>query len=230
MRTMAIAGGLLASALALTGCGLANIGGPTEQDTASYQVTDKVTKLRLESSAGDTVVTETGGDAIRVTETLRWRGDDKPTPEHKVEGEELFVTYDCPSSFGSCRVDYKIEIPKGLAVDLEAGSGNMTLRDLTGTIDVKLGSGDVDAAGLGGKKVYADAGSGDIELKYRSAPAEARLKTGSGNTKLVVPAGKYAVSTDVGSGDVNVKVDNDGSSPNKISVSAGSGDVSVEPG
>ncbi|MEO3802682.1 DUF4097 family beta strand repeat-containing protein [Nonomuraea sp. B1E8] len=230
MRTMAIAGGLLASALALTGCGLAKIGGPTEQETASYQVTEKVTTLRLESGAGDTVITETGGAAVRVTETLRWSGDDKPTAEHKVEGEALFVTYDCPSNFGSCSVDYKVEVPKGLAVDLEAGSGNITLRDLTGVIDVKVGSGDVEAAGLGGKKVYAEAGSGNIELKYRSAPDDARLKTGSGDTRLVVPAGTYAVTTDIGSGDENVKVDNDGSSPHKISVSAGSGNVDVEPG
>ncbi|RVX38163.1 putative adhesin [Nonomuraea polychroma] len=229
MKTIAIAGGLLASAVLLTGCGLGDIAGPTNQDTTSYEVTDKVTKLQLESGAGDTVVTETDGAAVRVVEKLRWRGDDKPKPEHKVEGGVLLVTYDCPSNWGSCSVDYEIEVPKGLAVDLDSGSGNITLRALTGDIDVHVGSGDVDATDLAGKKVVAEAGSGNVELKYTTAPASAQLKAGSGDIVLNVPDGAYDVRTDTGSGDETVSVKNDGSSPNKISLTAGSGNVSVLP-
>ncbi|MFG1702397.1 DUF4097 domain-containing protein [Nonomuraea sp. M3C6] len=230
MKTMAITGGLLASALLLTGCGLASIGGPTNQDTASYQVTDKVAKLQLKSGSGDTVVTETDGSAVRVVETLRWRGDEKPAAEHKVDGDVLFVTYDCPSSWGSCSVDYKIEVPKGLPVDLDSGSGNITLRALTGQVDVHVGSGDVDATGLAGKKVFAEAGSGNVELKYTAAPDSAELKAGSGDVVLNVPDGAYDVKTDVGSGDATISVKNEGSSPHKISMTSGSGDVSVLPG
>lgn len=230
MRTMVIAGGLLASAVLLTGCGLASVAGPNNEDTASYQVTDKVTKLQLNNNSGDAVVTETDGSAVRVVETLRWRGEDKPKPEHKVEGQALLLTYDCTSNWGSCSVDYKIEVPKGLAVDLDSGSGNLTLRSLTGQIDLHVGSGDVDAADLGGKKVIANAGSGNIELKYASAPESAQMKAGSGDITLSVPEGAYDVKTDMGSGDANVSVKTDGSSPNKISLQAGSGDVTVSAG
>ncbi|MDP4509786.1 DUF4097 family beta strand repeat-containing protein [Nonomuraea turcica] len=230
MKTIAIAGGLLASAVLLTGCGLGDLAGPTNQDTTSYEVTDKVTKLQLESHAGDTVVTETDGTAIRVVEKLRWRGDDKPKPEHKVEGGALFVTYDCASNWGSCSVDYEIEVPKGLAVDLDSGSGNITLRALTGDIDVHVGSGDVDASDLAGKRVVAEAGSGNVELKYTTVPTSAQLKAGSGDIVLNVPDGAYDVKTETGSGDATVSVKDDGSSPNKISLSAGSGNVSVLPG
>ncbi|MEW9547956.1 DUF4097 family beta strand repeat-containing protein [Nonomuraea sp. NPDC050783] len=230
MRTIAIAGGLLAAAALLTGCGLGSLAGPTNQDTASYQVTDKLTKLQVNSGSGDVVVTETGGTAVRVTETLRWRGDAKPKPEHKVEGGVLAISYDCPSNMGTCAVDYKIEIPKGLAADLDAGSGDVTLRALSGDLDVHVGSGDVDGSDLAGKSVVADAGSGNVELKYASAPASAQLKAGSGDITLNVPDGPYDVSTDVGSGDATVSVDNDHSSPNKISLKAGSGDVKVAAG
>jgi DUF4097 and DUF4098 domain-containing protein YvlB len=140
------------------------------------------------------------------------------------------VTYDCPSNFGSCGVDYKVEIPKGLAVDLDSGSGNLTLRGLTGDIDVFVGSGDVDASDLAGKKVVGEAGSGNIELKYTTAPVSAKIEVGSGDVVLQVPNGAYDVSTDTGSGDANVKVKTDGSSPYKISLASGSGDVSVQPG
>ncbi|MFI7706990.1 DUF4097 family beta strand repeat-containing protein [Nonomuraea sp. NPDC049480] len=230
MKTIAIAGGLLASAVLLTGCGLASIAGPTNQDTASYQVTDKVTKLQLDSHSGDAVVTETDGTAIRVVETHRWSGDDKPKAQHKVEGGVLFVTYDCPANWGRCSVDYKVEIPKGLPVDLDSGSGNLTLRGLTGDLEVFVGSGDVDASGLAGKRVVAEGGSGNIELKYTAAPDSAKVEVGSGDITLNVPDEGYDVSTDTGSGDANVKVKRDDSSPRKISLTAGSGDVSVLPG
>ncbi|WP_043640625.1 DUF4097 family beta strand repeat-containing protein [Nonomuraea candida] len=230
MKTIAIAGGLLASALLLTGCGgLASIAGPASQDTASYQVTDKVTKLQLKSGAGEAVITETGGSSVRVVETLHWRGGDKPQPEHKVEGEVLFLSYDCPDNWGSCSVNYKIEVPKGLALDLDTGSGNLTLRSLTGDVQVSVGSGDVDAAGLAGRKLTATAGSGNIELDYTAAPAVATLETGSGDITLKVPDGPYAVKTEVGTGDVVVKVKKDDSAPNRISLTAGSGDITVSP-
>jgi hypothetical protein len=229
MKTIAIAGGLLASALLLTGCRLDGFGGPTNQDTVSYEVTDKVAKLHLSGQAGDSVITETGGTAIRVVETLRW-SETKPEAEHVVEGDTLRVSYDCKGTWGNCGVDYKIEVPKGLRVEAETGSGNITLRSLTGPLVLSTGSGDIDASALAGESVVAEAGSGDIELKYGAPMDSAELKVGSGNVTLRVPAGAYDVSSEVGSGDATVSVKDDQSSPHKISISSGSGDVSVLPG
>jgi len=229
MKTIAIAGGLLASAALLTGCGLSGIGGPTHQDTVSYEVTEKVTGLQVESQAGDIVITETDGAAIRVVETLQWQND-KPETEHSVNGGTLLVRYDCQSAWGNCSVNYKIEIPKGLRVAAETGSGDMTLRSLTGPLTVTAGSGDIDASGLAGKTVAATAGSGDIELKYATAPDAAELEAGSGNVTLRVPDGPYAVRTEVGSGEATVSVNNDPAASRKVSLTAGSGDVSVLPG
>ncbi|KAB8195737.1 DUF4097 family beta strand repeat protein [Nonomuraea phyllanthi] len=227
MKTFAIAGGLLASALMLTGCGLASIAGPSNHDTSTYEVTDKVTKLQLKTGSGDAVITESDGAAVRVTETLNWRGDEKPKPEHTVEGESLLLTYDCASDLGTCSVDYKIEVPKGLAVDLDAGSGNITLRGLTGRLDGHVGSGDLDAADLRAKQAVVEAGSGNVELKYAAAPDGVELKLGSGNVVLHVPDGAYDVKTETGSGDVDVSVKDDDSSPRKITLTSGSGDVTV---
>ncbi|MFI7692152.1 DUF4097 family beta strand repeat-containing protein [Nonomuraea sp. NPDC049655] len=230
MKTIAVAGGLLAAALVLTGCRIESFGGSTNQDTVSYQVTDKVSKLQLKSDAGDTVITETDGTAVRVVETLRWRGDDKPKPQHKVEGQALFVTYDCPSNWGNCSVDYKIEIPRGLAVDLDSDSGDITLRALSGQLDAKLDSGDLEGSGMTGKKVYVQADSGNVELKYASAPDSAELRADSGDVVLRVPTGSYDVKTDVDSGDATVSVKSDPSSPHKISLTASSGNVTLSAG
>ncbi|HEX4814012.1 MAG TPA: DUF4097 family beta strand repeat-containing protein [Nonomuraea sp.] len=229
MKTIAFAGGLLASAVLLTGCGLTSIAGPRNQEVVSYDVTDKVTRLRLDAQEGDAVIIEGAGAAVRVVETHRWSGGDQPKARHRVEGGVLLVDHDC-SGWSSCSVDYKIEIPKGLPLDLDSGSGNLTLRGLTGDLRIHVGSGDVDASGLSVKNVVAEAGSGNIDLRYAAAPGNAKIEVGSGDIVLNVPDGAYAVSTDTGSGAADVKVKKDAAAPNKLSLASGSGDISVLPG
>ncbi|NUR86191.1 MAG: DUF4097 family beta strand repeat protein [Nonomuraea sp.] len=227
MKTMMIAGGLVGAALVLSGCGLKSVGGPTNQETKNYQVTEKIAALQLKSGSGDTVISEYSGTAVRVTETLQWR-DDKPKAQHSVNGDTLFVTYDCPGNFlGSCSVDYKIEVPKGLKLDVDSGSGDLTLRAVSGDLTLSNGSGEIQGSGLIGKRVYAKAGSGNIELKYASAPDSAEFNAGSGDVTLMVPQGSYAISSKVGSGDKNISVPNDPSSPHKVSFEVGSGDANM---
>ncbi|MFC5816748.1 DUF4097 family beta strand repeat-containing protein [Nonomuraea harbinensis] len=233
MKRLVIAGGLLASAAlltgGLTGCGLTGIAGPTEQDSVSYEVAEKVTKLEVRNGSGDTEITETDRGTVKVDETIQWRGE-KPTTEHTVNGDTLVIKYDCPRLVaGNCGVNYKIEVPKGLQVTTEAGSGDITLRALSGPLTVSSGSGTVDASGLTGKTVVAELGSGDIELEYAAAPDSAEVETGSGSVILRVPDEGYDVSADVGSGDTTVSVRDERNAPRKIKVSAGSGDVSVLP-
>lgn len=228
MRRWVIAGGLMASAALLTGCGMAGLGGPTEEDKVSYEVTEKVTKLEVHNGSGDTQITETGGSSVKVDETLQWRGS-RPRTEHRVEGDTLVLTYDCSSRFGSCGVNYKIEIPKGLEVVAEAGSGDLTLRALSGPLTVNSGSGEVEGADLTGRKVVAELGSGDIELEFAAAPESAEVETGSGNATLRVPDEGYAIRTDVGSGETDITVRQDPNAPRSIRMSAGSGNISVLP-
>lgn len=53
------------------------------------------------------------------------------------------------------------------------------------------------------------------------------LEVGSGDITLNVPDGAYDVKSDVGSGDKNVSIKSDSSSPRKISLKSGSGDITV---
>ncbi|MFD9945057.1 DUF4097 domain-containing protein [Nonomuraea sp. NPDC059023] len=229
MKTIVFAGALLASTAVLTGCGLASIGGPTEESVVNYDVNDKVALLDVNSGSGDIVITESERSGIRVTETLQWRNN-KPQAEHKVEGDTLRVTYDCKGGFGSCSVSYKIEVPKGLKVKADAGSGTITLRNLTGELEASAGSGDIEASSLGGKKVLADAGSGSIDLKYASAPADVTLEAGSGDVTLTLPGGSYNVKANADSGDSKVEVTNDPNAANRVTIEAGSGNINVVPG
>lgn len=225
-RTVVTAGAALAACITLTSCGFGGIVGPKEKAEVNYDVTDKVTSLQLRSGSGDVTIRETDRTGIKVTESLYWTSD-KPQAEHKVEGETLSVFYDCKKDWGNCGVNYRIEVPKGLNVNVDAGSGTVTLRSLSGAIEANLGSGDIDGSGLTGKKLFAENGSGHIEMKYAAIPDDIQAETGSGDIKIYVPAGSYNVNTDVGSGDATVKVTDDPNSSHKVTLTGGSGDVSV---
>ncbi|KAB8183545.1 DUF4097 family beta strand repeat protein [Microbispora catharanthi] len=228
MRMMVMAGGLLATAALLTGCGLRDITQAANQATLDYEVKEKVARLVVVGGAGDIVISEAAGDVVTVSETLHWSSG-KPTTEHHVDGDALVVTYDCPHAMDNCSVDYKVHVPKGMRTELETGSGDIHLRALSNPIKAKVGSGDLEGAGLTATDLTVEAGSGDTVLKYATAPDSIDLVTGSGTAKITLPGGPYDVDAEAKSGDVTVSVTTDQNSPHKVVARAGSGDISLLP-
>ncbi|RCG32580.1 hypothetical protein DQ384_03550 [Sphaerisporangium album] len=219
------AGAVLGAGLLLTGCGLGNIAGPTKQAEQAYDVTGDVGVLRVDSDSGAIVVTESRRSGVHVTETLHWKST-KPATSHPVSGGTLRLEHKCEGDWG-CDVDYKIEIPRGLDVRLETGSGDITLRSLTGELQARTGSGVIDARDLGGGRAVAETGSGDVELRFATAPRNVEVDTGSGDGVVHVPQESYHVTLDTGSGSHTLELPNDAASPRRIIVRTGSGDAKV---
>ncbi|GAA4582116.1 hypothetical protein GCM10023194_15780 [Planotetraspora phitsanulokensis] len=223
---MIVAGVALGAALALTACGaeidLGKVGLGGEQAVESYDVTDEITALRAYTGAGEIVVNESGRTGVHVTETLHWRGE-KPQNGHQVDAGTLTLRYQCHD----CSVDYRVEVPKGLNVNIDAGSGTITLRELSGQVSAAAGSGDIDARGLSGRQVTATTGSGEVKLRFAATPEKVRVETGSGDGTVWVPSGSYNVTASTGAGDEEVAVTQDPSSPRTVVVKTGSGDARV---
>ncbi len=230
-RALATAGAMTASALLLGACGLGNLVGPEHEDKVDYSVTEKVTELTVETGAGDITVVESDRSGIAVTERLSWRGADdaKPRTTHAVAGERLTLTYDCPGTIGNCGVTYEVQIPRGVGVKADSGSGRLILRGLSGAVEASTGSGDIEGEDLTGKRAVGKTGSGDVELRFGSVPDDVEVDTGSGNGVVRVPAGAYNVTAETGSGDELVEVNRDGGSSHKIVVKTGAGDAKVLP-
>lgn len=142
-----------------------------------------------------------------------------------MDGDRLNLHYRCDGS--DCSVDYRVEIPPGLAATLNSGSGTLTLRDLSGEVTAVSGSGDIDASGLRARRFRAEAGSGDVEAGFKETPDHVEVETGSGEATAYLPGGKYDVTLETGSGDKTVQVTDDPSSPRKITLRTGSGDAGV---
>lgn len=227
MKRMLMVAGLLGIAAVSTGCGF--VGGQ-QTENASYDVADKVAGLRIESDSGGVEVVESDRTGIRVSEKLTFRKN-KPVPTHKVSGDTLELKYTCPgTSFGigaGCEVAYRVEVPRGLRVEVVSDSGTVTLKALSGDVEATSDSGTIDASGLTGKRIVGKSNSGGLEFTFAAQPDKLDLSTDSGTTSVKVPKGAYKVSATTDSGSKTIDVASDPSATHTITLDSDSGSIKV---
>ncbi|MFI7633979.1 DUF4097 family beta strand repeat-containing protein [Nonomuraea sp. NPDC049400] len=222
--------GLVGLAALSAGCGLA---GPLNEDTASYDVTDKVAGVRVEADSGTVAVVESDRQGIRVTEELSWRKT-KPETSHKVQGDTLTLSFKCANTWGlgsggaACEVSYKVEVPKGLRVNVSSDSGDLTLKGLSGELNARTDSGAIKTDGLAAKRVTAETDSGDVDLAFGGPPDKVVTSSDSGNISIHVPQGPYNIVAKTDSGGKNITVPTDASAARQIELTTDSGDLEVE--
>ena len=132
-------------------------------------------------------------------------------------------------------------------VTVGSGSGDVQVNGLTGTVSLQNGSGNITGGALSGRKVTLKAGSGNIaidslesldvvvtdgsgniDLTFTKAPTRVRVSNSSGNVNVVLPRGvRYQVNASTDSGNRNVGVLQTSAPDHVITVTDGSGNVSV---
>ena len=121
-----------------------------------------------------------------------------------------------------CSIDYDIKVPDATLVNVDIGSGDITLGGALARVSASSGSGDIDAKSLATPTLLAKTGSGDLDLNLAQAPTTATVKTGSGDVNVQVPRGEaYAVNVTTGSGDQDVTVDRVAGSTHTITAETG---------
>ena len=254
IRRVGVLALIVASTTALTGCAGVIGAKMTYEDTLPSKVTDVV----LTGGAGDVVVATTAG----VTETTVHRvirRSTNPGESYKLDGTTLTIDTSCGAN---CSVSYEINTAPGVKVrgkersgdirlegvadtDLEVTSGDLTVSDATGPVQIKATSGDIRVLNAKGA-VKIKSTSGDIEARDAGGPVDIGVTSGdvqvslaapnsvtahstSGDMTITVPAdGKYKLVTNSGSGDVHTNgLTSDATSKNVIDVRVASGDVTV---
>src|SRR3954470_9750410 len=197
--------------------------------TETFAVTEPVQKLVVAADAGDVKVVATDGDRVTVRRTTHWvRSEPKPT--NTVSGAILRRADDCGGVTPfRCDSGYRIEVPRGLAVEVHADSGDVDVRGVSGAVDLESGSGDVTGHGLTGARLRATSDSGDVRLGLMSSPVSVEARSDSGDVDLELPHGEYALDADTDSGDTSVHgiVRYDRAS-NAVKAHSDSGDVTVD--
>ena len=225
-----------------------------------HEVTETVSTVRLQNGSGNVVVKGSdGGSGTEIRRKVEYPKDaDKPSGvTHRLEGDTL-VLDGCGNR---CSVSYEVTVPSknvrivgdntsgdvtldGVAgVEVKIGSGNATVRNVTGEVRLDNSSGDVTASEVAGEfsakigsgnarlskmrgQVQVDNNSGDIDVEM-AVVQSVRADAGSGNLTVRVPKGAYRVDVDSGSGDKNIDVKSDPAASVELVLKSNSGDVTV---
>lgn len=256
-RAAALTATAIAAGLAVTGCRFeVNMGSRMITDDAN--VSGPLSAVQLTASDGDIKIHTGPGAGAAIHRTIHYRGKTKPQPGQQVTDGVLTFVRGC----GDCSVDYDLTVPASVQVrirngsgsvrvtdvataDIQAGSGDVMVRNVPGAVrahtgsgsvrvdstgaqnDLHTSSGDITAIALGGGTLLADTGSGSIRLIFGTAPANVRATTGSGDLRIKLPSGRYKIDSSTGSGDKNITVPDDRTATATVFAKTGSGSINI---
>lgn len=233
------------AALAVGGTALSFAALLVLQHATSTYAFDGVRAVDVDAGTGDLQVVADGGSRTQVEARESWSFSRVRHSERVVDGV-LQLRASCPDWYGQCGLSYVVHVPAGTAVrarsgagdlevsgvgdvDAQASSGDVRVRDTTGTLVVRASSGDVRVTGARAGRVSARTGSGDLDLTLAAAPDDLEASAGSGDLTVRLPddGGGYRVSTRTGSGDERVGVRRDDTARRALDLRTGSGDLDV---
>jgi len=174
------------------------------EKTEKFAVTEPVQKLVVAADTGDVKVFATDADHVTVHRTTHWVTSE-PTPTKTVSGGVLRLADDCDGwTTFRCETNYRIDVPRRLAVDVRVDSGDVDVRGVTGAVNLSSDSGDVSGRGLAGARLRATSDSGDVRLGLVASPSAAEALSDSGDVDVDLPRGEYALDAHTDSGDTSV--------------------------
>jgi hypothetical protein len=230
------------------------------QTRLDFSNTEKVavSEIRILGGSGDVTVRGTGPSGqIRVDRIVRYHGE-QPTATYRIAGTVLHVDTACRRR---CSITYDIQAPPGVAVRGENGSGDLELSDVA-AVDVEVGSGsitvldassdvavetrsgnvtasrvkgdltaftrsgEVAATDIAGGTARVETTSGNVRLAL-SDPTDVTASATSGNIAVSVPEGRYRIDAEANSGDTDVDVPNDPGATHALTLRARSGNITV---
>jgi hypothetical protein len=197
--------------------------------------------------SGNMRVTQAAGDRLQVTGTAHYSLVRSTVTRHTTPSG-VTVSSQCHFVTGVCSFDYQVAVPAGSPAFLSDGSGDLTLRGLSGPVNLQnqegdiigtalsgprvvIGnqSGDIIISGLASARVTASDASGNITLTFTKVPDRVQVSDQSGNIKLVLPRGRtlYRVNASTSSGNRVVNVPTSLVSTHVITVTNQSGDITI---
>lgn len=208
-------------------------------------------KFKLANGAGDIVLVGTDNPKVKVSyKKKKW--DEKCKIDFKQTKELLKVEVTTNKSWFStsgCEVDFSVELPRKMVLEIATGAGDASVKDVVGNLSFKTGSGDLSVDTGTVENINCKLGSGDVVLKGSFKVVDIRtgsgdlmasyskvqkmssldVRTGSGDTMISVPS-KTITNVDFksGVGQLSDKTKHGDQADLKINVRTGSGDLEVK--
>lgn len=171
--------------------------------------------LSIDAGAGSLEVTGVDGSSeILVTATIRMAEADEEKARRDVESNLVLVLEQNGSTasleghfedalWGRSKnraVDLAVSVPAGMHLDVNDGSGEMSISNVRGDIEIDDGSGPMTLVNVGGS-VTIDDGSGSLAISR--AGGDVSIDDGSGSIEVNGVAGSVVIDDGSGSMDVN---------------------------
>jgi hypothetical protein len=199
------------------------------QASAAYTVSAPVSSLVVASGLGEVTVTGSQRSTVSVTEQIQFSAR-PPVMRRTLTGKTLTLGFHCPNE-SMCAASYTIQVPRGMAVRVSSGNGEIRLSSLAGPVHASSGLGLITASGLTSSTASFASSLGEIDADFTAAPTTVHAATDMGAINIRVPG---TVSYDVnvtpgGLGSANVTVPRSSSSRHVIDATCGMGSVLIAP-
>lgn len=243
---LAVGGGVVLLALALTGCGSTDVDdAPVERK--AFALDGKTLNIDAENVTLDLVP----ADVERVEVERQIDGwvvlGSGPDPVWKMEGDTLTLRVKCEALIDNCDGRHRVKVPRGVSVtassdngtvsaagfdsplDLASDNGEVIVRDVSGPLRLKSDNGEVRAQRIAAASVTAQADNGRIRLDFSAVPDLVDTVSDNGDVTIDLPPGgqKYAVDASAENGDVSVDVPRGDDSAHVVKARSDNGQVTV---
>lgn len=185
----------------LSGCGAASVSAEREASAAA----DGITSVRIVYDSGTLeVIGQEGLTSVEAKGTAyatsRERLDDMRFVV-RTSGTEIVIEARAPGSPVS-HFDAVITVPASLSVIVEAGAGDLTVRDVA-SVDFSAGAGDITISAVATDVFVHNVGAGSLRISDVSGNV-AVTQFGTGDIEITAVVGNVEVS-DLGVGQVTVR-------------------------
>jgi hypothetical protein len=222
-----------------------HFGARTHQATST--ITDAVTAVEVDSTAGPVDVVAGTGTEVRLRRTERYLLGAPIVRQSVVDGI-LRVRAGCPRlGAPACEVRLRLELPATVTLRVRADRGAVSVTGIAGAVDVATEAGAISLTGGSGpmtarttagairgvdlSPLYMDASTtaGAIRLSLARPSARVDLRTGAGAVEVTLPPDRYRVETHAATGKADVGVVVDPTSPFAVRVTTTAGAIRIRP-
>jgi Putative adhesin len=187
---------------------------------------DSITTVVIANPAGNVQVTG-GASALDVTERQSYRTM-PPTSSHTVSDGTMTLGYHCATN--DCGIDYDVQVPDGVAVQITDSAGNVILTKLNAGVQVSAGAGNITASGMSGGPARFTSDAGYVLVGFAGAPVSVYAESEAGDVTLFLPGSasyKVAASSQAGAVHVTVPLSNGAADTSTVTAKSDAGDVAV---
>lgn len=226
----AVACAVLLLALALAGCdAIGKLGTAGHYPAAmNFTIDGRVATVIIEAGSGSVDVTAADRSTVGVSQQASYSST-PPAARRVLSGSTLTLSYTCPREL-ICGISYTVQVPRGVAVRVSGGAGEITLTSLSGAVTAQTDAGLITAVDLRSAAVSLKSNAGGIIATCAVAPRSLDASTRLGPITLTVPGTvAYKISSHTFVGTSTITVRRSATSPHEITTSSDVGSVSISP-